>query len=422
MSSLTPIHLPSLGEGVFEATLQSWLKKPGEALEKGEGFCVVSTDKVDTEIPAPVAGYFHRSYVNEGDTLSVGAKLATVASEPITRASAAHGLGPEHDHQKTPVASTTRGAVEAASSHSFESEAALPAVFHGLYAQKSPASTALSSANAPPSVGPYQQAEAELLEGVPVQRVPLARWQRRMSERTSSSLVVSPHVTSSMDMPLCAVLRWRERYRKEHGKAPPSLTAFFLHALAQCLPKHPLFLASVDGADLLMKTQVHIGVAVASRQGGIIIPVIRHATRHDLFSLSEALTQLVGKAHTGSLRPEEVTGGTFTLTNPGMFGCKHSTAIIHQPQVAIMNVGGLSHVWEPAYEPAHLQPSDGLRGDFVASKHITGFEKKSTITFSLTFDHRILGGKEAGLLLSELKEFFARPELPALPISPQQVS
>ena len=456
----TKLIMPSMGEGITEATLVKWLKNSGDKVEADEPLLEVSTDKVDTEIPSPHSGFIHQLLVAEGADVSVGSTIALLGDEPPTaRPSGTEGLSEKDAITEVPPASTSHPASD---SHQLKESTSTPvhgygagasgksagednrgtkvnestgerskprsspivrkmAKHHGIrledltgtglngrltkrdvesYLADLPIQGTLPGPSSPgPTAGQSGQpandlgrvateggdGSTETLDGVTVRREPMSRIRRLTAEHMVRSVQTSPHVTTVFEMNLSKMVglrgRSRGQFERQHG-FKLTYTPMFLHSTVQAIKAHPAVNVSVDGNDILWKDAINIGCAVAI-PSGLIVPVIKGAENLNLTGIAKALHNLVAQARSKSLKPSDVQGGTFSVTNPGMFGSVVSTPIINQPQVAILSIGAIVE------KPVII---DGM------------IAVQPTCQIGLTFDHRVIDGEGGARFLATLKK------------------
>lgn len=427
MSNVTEVLMPLMGEGVHEATLTNWLVKEGAKIEKDSPLLELSTDKVDTEIPAPASGYLVKIICTVGTTVKVGQVLAQIASSPDATVSAPSAGDAQSSAAKVPateVPSVTLNATAGSQGQSESDESPLrssPLVrkiakdkgidlgqvsgsgMHGRITKKdildfaeNPTAAAAPSAPAKsemPAVPTQSQAQLsttkvgseELLEGVAVRREPMTRMRQLIADHMVESVRVSPHVTTVFEMDLHKIWEIREKYKDSFYKNEGfklTLTHFFIHAAVQAIKLHPIVNTSVDGYDILWKKDINVGCAVAL-DNGLIVPVIKKAGDLNLLGIARRMNDLIVRARSKKLKAEDVQGGTFTITNPGGWGSITSNPIINQPQVAILGIGA-----------AVKRPS--VVNDMIAIRPM--------MMMSLTFDHRAIDGEGGAKYLASLKE------------------
>jgi 2-oxoglutarate dehydrogenase E2 component (dihydrolipoamide succinyltransferase) len=433
-----------MGEGITEASLVKWLKKPGEKITKGEPLVEVSTDKVDTEIPSPVDGYVVGTFADEGMTVAVNALLAHIGPTPDAKASPlvkASPVGASTSPAPTPVQSTAVPSRPLANTEP-ESKAVLQPEPHaevganGGKLRSSPlvrklakdrgvdlsqvAGTGLGGritrrdleafvpkpgglvtpSASKDSFGSLQGVPAHLeygrlstkvaegretLEGVPVRREKMSKMRALIAEHMVRSVRTSPHVTTvfEIDMHRAETLRARVKHSFQAKEGfGLTYTAIFAYLASQAIKRHPIVNVSIDGEDILWKDQINLGVAVAI-DSGLIVPVIRNAGELNLTGMAKRLNDIVTRARSKKLVPDDVQGGTFTVTNPGMFGSLVSSPIINQPQVAILSIGAI--IKRPV-----------IIHDMIAVRPL--------VQVGLTFDHRVVDGEGGARFLATFKE------------------
>jgi len=427
--------MPQMGESIVEGTLTKWLKKPGEHVERDEPLFEISTDKVDTEIPSPAAGTLSEVLVDEGKTVgihtivarieeggngaappaSVQAKAAPplqrtappppppaqeaapappvpavprVADVPLAPAPEPGGpLSPlvrrmarEHNIDLNRVCGTGAGGritkqdVEAYLAQAAAAPAAPPAAV----TQAPPPTTAVRPAPPPlPPLAPAVQAKARI--------EPMSTMRMKIAEHMVLSVRTSPHVTTVHRVDMTKVAKMRERYKADvQARYGFSLTylPFVTRAAVVALRQYPLLNASLDGNNIIYHNEINIGIAVAL-ENGLIVPVIRGADEKNVLGLQHSIVDLSTRARSRQLKPEEVQGGTFSITNFGSFGSVMGTPIINQPQVAILGVGTVDKT------PVVIDDAIGIR---------------SLSYLSCTFDHRLIDGALADQFMTRLKQ------------------
>jgi 2-oxoglutarate dehydrogenase E2 component (dihydrolipoamide succinyltransferase) len=432
----TNVVMPQMGESIAEGTIVRWIKKVGDNVDRDEPLFEISTDKVDAEIPSPGAGVLTEIKVKEGETVAVNSVVAVIggnpAGTPAGSASAPDGAtaGPA-PASPSPGPS---GMPEAAVGQP-ETAAAAPAVteapgsIEDLRRQKSsplvrkiarehdvdirqingtgisgrvtkedilgfiksgPKSTATPS---PVAAKPGGHIPA-YKPGDKVQIVPMTIMRKKIAEHMVLSAHTSPHVYSVYEVNFHRVWQLRDKKKAEYERNGSKLTftAIIAKAIVDALRAFPVVNASIDGENIVYKKDINLGIAVALEQG-LIVPVIKNADEKNLLGLSRAIEDLASRARSKKLNPDEVQGGTFTITNPGIFGAVYGLPLINQPQVAILGVGAIE-------KRAVVVQADASGGradnDAIAIR--------PTCHLSLGYDHRLIDGADAGRFLSYIKE------------------
>ena len=442
------IIMPQMGESIAEGTLSKWLKKVGDEVKRDEPIFEISTDKVDAEIPAPAAGVIAEIIVKEGETVAVQTVVARLETEkgaaigkPETTApsadasNAADGsksgpksttpTSPAPQREATPAPASTRqqpAAPAIAASHtgngnSFEDRVRTKssplvrkiAAEHGVNIASlqgtgvagrvtkrdllgfiesgAPGTAAPAGARFAPAAG-HALPLPEAWPGDVVE--PMSKMRALISDHMVASRHTSAHVTSFIEIDFTRVARIRAKKRAEFEAATgQKLTymPFIIKAVTQGLQAFPVMNSSVAGTNVIYRKQINIGVAVAL-DWGLIVPVIKRADDLSLSGITRALNDLAARARAKKLSPEEVQEGTFTITNPGVFGSLMGTPIINQPQVAILGVGAIEK------RPKVLPGADGE--DTIAIR--------TCAYFSISFDHRIIDGAVADQFLAFVKK------------------
>ncbi len=424
------IIMPQMGESIAEGTLSKWLKKVGDEVKRDEPIFEISTDKVDAEIPAPAGGVLAEILVKEGETVAVQtvvARLETEKGAAVSAPAASPSASPPAQREATPASAPARQerpAPAIAVSHSgngnsFEDRVRTKssplvrkiAAEHGLNiasmqgtgvagrvtkrdivgfidsgvaTPRAPGVGAGGWTGGPPHALPLPQPWAgDVVE-------PMSKMRSLISEHMVASRHTSAHVTSFIEIDFTRIARIRAKKRAEFEAATgQKLTymPFIIKSVTQGLREFPVINSSVAGTNVIYRKQINIGIAVAL-EWGLIVPVIKHADDLSLSGITRALNDLAERARAKKLSPEEVQEGTFTITNPGVFGSLMGTPIINQPQVAILGVGAIEK------RPKVLPGADGE--DTIAIR--------TCAYFSISFDHRVIDGAVADQFLAYLKK------------------
>jgi len=401
----TDVVMPQMGESITEGTIVRWIKKVGDKVDLDEPLFEISTDKVDAEIPSPAAGVLSEIRANEGDTVTVNSVVAVigaadaVVTAPPEAASPAVSSGVQ---PKTPVpaAAAAPAATHAqpAVAHSTEElmrERSSPLVrriakehhvdisqIHGTgIAGRVTKHDILEYLEQEGQVGRDGQDGQDTHDGDRVEKMSVMR--KKIAEHMVLSRRTSAHVHSVFEVNFSRIAEIRAAKRAEYEQAGEKLTylAFIIKAVADALQAVPVINASLAGENVVYHNDINIGVAVAL-DWGLIVPVIKQAGGRDLLDLSRAIADLAGRARAKQLKPEEVSGGTFTVTNPGVFGASFGLPIINQPQVAILAIGAIDKRPAVVNNALAVQTMGNL---------------------TLGFDHRIIDGAVADGFMSRVK-------------------
>jgi 2-oxoglutarate dehydrogenase E2 component (dihydrolipoamide succinyltransferase) len=444
------VPMPQMGESIAEGTVSVWLKKVGEKVERDEPIMEISTDKVDAEIPSPVAGVLAEIVVSEGATVEVGTIVAYVETDlnagvgaPSAPAQpAAAQAAPSAAAQPAPAAAVaapaaehgTNGGPETAEERLRRKSTPLVrriAAEHGVelsavhgtgragrvtkddvldfVAQQRQAPAAAAAPAAPVAPAPRPQPAAapagggtfswdefygtvrhpEVAVGATDRVEPMSRMTSIIAQNMVLSRRVSPHVHSYFEVDYSRIDQVRAKNRRtwEEQGVKVTYTAFIAKAVAQALREHPVINAAVSGNNIVYRGEVNLGIAVALDHG-LIVPVVKNADELSLVGLSRRITDLATRARNRKLTPDEIQGGTFTITNPGIFGTVIGFPIINQPQVAIMGVGGV--------EKRPVVVTDEYGHDAIVARK-RGF-------ISLGYDHRVVNGADGDQFLARVKQ------------------
>ncbi len=444
------VVMPQMGESIAEGTLAKWLKKVGDTVKRDEPIFEISTDKVDAEIPAPSAGVLAEILVTEGQTVPIqtvvarleteaGAVAAPAAPAPAAPAAAAAPPVPAAPaapaKPAAPAAPAVPTAAVASADESLEDRLrrrSTPVVRkiaaeHGLDIAAIPGSglagrvtkqdvlsfiesggdgaAAPAAQPSAPAAAPAPVAAAAPVQpvagGVAVIPGPVVEpWEgdrveqwSRIRKLTADHMImsrrVSPHVSSLIEIDYTRVAQVRAKRKAEFAERGVNLTflAFVIKAVAENLRKHPIVNSAVMGESTIFRREVNIGIAVAL-DWGLIVPVVRHADELNLLGLARAIQDLADRARNKKLSPDEVQKGTFTVTNPGVFGTVVGLPIINQPQSAILAVGAIEK------QPAVITQPDGTDTIAIRTKGI----------LALSFDHRVVDGADADRFLADVKK------------------
>ncbi|MCL4849093.1 MAG: 2-oxo acid dehydrogenase subunit E2 [Acidobacteria bacterium] len=360
----TNVVMPQMGESVAEGTLVRWIKKVGDAVDRDEPLFEISTDKVDAEIPSPAAGTLTEIRVKEGETVPVDSVVAVIrqageAAPPLASAAPRQeAAGPAEAEAAAPAPppSPESGRDDLrrqkssplvrriASEHDIDISRLQGSGIGGRVTKKDILKHLEDRATAPAAQvgGDALHAPPAFRPGERVEIVPMSVMRRKIAEHMIVSKRTSAHVHSVFEIDFARVAKIREQKKAEYERVGAKLTfmSFIAKAVCDGLRHVPVINASVDGDHIVYKQDINLGIAVAL-DWGLIVPVIRNADEKNLLGLSRAILDVATRARAKQLKPEEVQGGTFTITNPGVFGTLFGMPIISQPQVAILGVGAI---------------------------------------------------------------------------------
>lgn len=441
------VIMPKLGESIIEATITRWIKQPGEMIEEDDAIVEIATDKVDSEIPSPVEGKLIELKYKEGDVVEVGKVIAIIDTEP---GSAGSDPVPSSEIKETKSPEPQSLTPEAKQDTALPSEPLTDnaAISEGLddsdrfysplvkniaktegitsselnsikgtgkegRVTKNDLLTYLETRNIPPQkevVKDVADAKAEPVKETvkpstakPTpsitahqgdEIVEMDRMRRLIADHMVMSKQVSPHVTSFIEVDVTNMVKWRESVKDEflkREKEKITFTPIFIEAATQALKELPGVNASVDGYNVILRKNINIGLAAALPSGNLIVPVIKNADQKSLLGLAKEVNSLAEKARKGKLDPDDIQGGTFTITNLGTFGSITGSPIINQPQVAILGLGVIKK------KPVVLETEFG---DVIAIRHM--------VILSLAYDHRVVDGALGGMYLQKVQQILER--------------
>ena len=422
------VVMPQMGVSVSEGTVTKWLKQEGESIEADEPLLEISTDKVDTEVPSPGSGVLTEILVQEGETVEVGTKLAVIGGDGAAAASGPEPQSPETTPEPAPQApaeapapqqpepaqaAQTNGktfvspvVAKIASEHGVD-PSQVPGTGRGGRVTKKDILSFIESgapaARAQPAVPPQPAAPAQAAPAparpaapAPAQAgesfEPMTAMRKGIAEHMRRSLDTSAHVTSAIEVDMSKVSAIRAKLKQEYQQSygvNPTYLIFVARAAAETLREYPWINGEIRGEQIVTRNYVNLGFAVELQDGkGLIVPVVKNAEGLNLLGMAKAVTDIAQRARDKKLLPDEVQGGTFTITNPGGYGTFHGTPVISQPQAAILGT------YAVVKRPWVVQ--DEFGEDAIAIRPI--------MNLTLTYDHRLVDGALAGRFLRDLRE------------------
>jgi len=420
--------MPKMGESIIEGTILTWLKKEGDSIEADESVLEVATDKVDTEVPATHGGILKKILAKEGDVVAVGSAIAIIEinAEASNDTPAAHATAKEVLVQAAPAltASLITAAEPEAPSHSdgrfysplvrsiakeegistdelsrisgsgAEGRVTKQDMLDYLAARSNGHSKNTGVTKTPPSISQPKVAPSitggdELIE--------MDRMRKMIATRMVESKRISAHVTSFVEADMTNIVLWREKnkeaYKAKYGEGI-TFTPFFIDAVAKAIRDFPMINISVEGDHILKKKDINIGMAVALPSGNLIVPVIKNADQLNIVGISKKVNDLANRARNNKLTADDVTGGTYTVSNVGSFGNIMGTPIIPQPQVAILAIGAI------VKKPAVVETPTG---DVIAIRH--------KMFLSHSYDHRVVVGSLGGMFVRRVADYLEEFDL-----------
>ena len=422
----TPVTMPQLGESVTEGTITRWLKAEGDEIEKDEPLAEVDTDKVNAELPSPVAGKIEKLLVSEGTTVDVGTEILLVATDgdssaeaqpredmaaaapteefPAADTEATPATREDGEKQRAGEAGNGRGTVEDAASLRLRRSSPvvrrlaeehdvdiseIPGTGTGGRVTKKDIESYIREREAQPEAAPAAttQAPPEVYEGDEVLQLTSIR--RAIAARMAASKKEIPHAWTLVEVDMTGLAALREREKAafaEREGIKLTYLPFIVRAAVEGLKEYPVLNSAWDGDRIVLRKNINIGIAVDLEEGALIVPVIRGADELNIVGLARRIDEVVKRARSRQLSPEDVSGGTFTVNNPGALGSVASTPIINHPQAAILQAEAV--VKRPVVV-------DGAGGDAIAIRSMMNLE--------VSFDHRILDGGVALRFLNAVK-------------------
>lgn len=448
--ALVKMVMPKMGESVMEATIINWLKKEGDRVEQDEYILEVATDKVDTEVPATHAGILKQILAKEGEVVPVGQVIAVIETEPGSDESTpdlsveSATINGQKDKQSSaaPIVSEPVGAhlqnvskpqdgrfysplvmnIARTEGIALEELERVPGtgkngrvtkadILNYLSQRRQMAATTTQpiAEKIPQQNQAFAQVAAlqngelsvEIFTRIrPAQPIPIYdgdeilemdRMRKIIAQRMVESKHISPHVTSFVEADVTNLVYWRRKIKDEFQKKENDTITFMpmiVEAVVKALKDYPMMNVSVDGDKIIKRRDINIGIAVALPSGNLIVPVLKQADRYNLVGLAKALNDLARRARENKLKPDELTGGTYTISNVGSFGNVMGTPIIMQPQVGILAVGAIRK------KPAVIETPTG---DVIGIRHM--------VFLSHSYDHRVVDGALGGMFVRRVADY-----------------
>jgi 2-oxoglutarate dehydrogenase E2 component (dihydrolipoamide succinyltransferase) len=421
------IRLPKMGESVTEATITNWLKQVGDAVALDEPLVEVATDKVDNELPSEAAGILVKQLFQKDEVAQVGDVIAILSTdgastaEPKATTQAVENTPvstPDTVAVNTPAANTVSTTAISSSSRVFSplvksiasqeglSQAELDGIVgtgaEGRVTKKDILAHLAGRTNQPvapltPPVSAVTKTNDQKTAPIPViasgtdEIIEMDRMRKLIADHMVMSKSVSPHVTSFVEADVTNIVNWRNKVKKEFFNREGeniTFTPIFIEAVVRAIQDFPMINVSVNGTTIIKKKDINVGMATALPSGNLIVPVIKNADRLSLTGLTKSVNELANSARNNKLKPEDIQGGTYTITNVGTFGNVMGTPIINQPQVAILALGAIRKV------PAVIETPEG---DFI------GIRQKMFLSHS--YDHRVVDGALGGQFVRRVADY-----------------
>ncbi|GAB3203639.1 2-oxoglutarate dehydrogenase E2 component (dihydrolipoamide succinyltransferase) [Pontibacter aydingkolensis] len=441
--ALVEMVMPKMGESIMEGTVLKWLKNVGDTIEQDESVLEVATDKVDTEVPAIQGGVLKEILVQEGDVVAVGAPIAIIstngedtgaaapAASEAPAVAAPQATAPQETAAPAATASSAAKLDQPASGRFYSPLVLNIAREEGISMQEleyvpgtgsegrvskkdimaylqnrgaepqqaaapqappqaqSQASAAAPTPAAQPQAAPQVKPAASY--GGNVELIEMDRMRKMIADRMVDSKRISPHVTSFVEADVTNIVNWRNKWKNEYKKREGenlTFTPIFIDAIAKAIKDYPMINVSVDGGTIIRHKDINIGMAVALPSGNLIVPNIKNADQLNLNGLTKKVNDLANRGRMNKLTPDDLAGGTYTVSNVGSFGNVMGTPIIMQPQVAIMAVGAIKK------KPAVIETPEG---DLIGIRHF--------MYLSHSYDHRVVDGSLGGMFVRRVADY-----------------
>ncbi len=411
------LKLPKMGESVAEATITSWLKEVGDTIEMDEAIVEIATDKVDSEVPSEVEGTLVEVLFEKDEVVAVGATIAIietavdavsdaetpkevievtavektienaieVVATPISKISESGKFYSPLVRNIAKTEGITMAELETISGSGKDGRVAKNDILSFLENRKS----GTIKSNEEKAISPIQKATPVSVNGED-EIIEMTRMGKLISKHMVNSVQTAAHVQSFIEIDVTNIVKWRIKvkddfYKREGEKL--TFTPILMHAVAATIRKYPMINIAIDGDHIIKRKNINLGMAAALPDGNLIVPVIKNADQLNLVGMTKSVNDLANRARNNALKPDEIQGGTYTVTNVGGFGSVMGTPIINQPQVAILALGAIRKV------PAVIETSEG---DFI------GIRQKMFVSHS--YDHRVVNGALGGMFIKTLKE------------------
>ena len=421
--------LPSMGEGVMEATIISWLYNEGDMVKEDDSVVEIATDKVDSDVPTPVSGKIVKILKQKDEVAKIGEAIAIleIAGEGSASTESAPAAAAQPDAE---TLKTIEEPLQVAAPVALSGDLNLSPLVKSIVQQENISETELKTikgsglenritkedilayvANrgnqaAPVAAVPVQEAPKAATPTAPVtpisvaagdEIIPMDRMRKIIAENMVKAKQIAPHVTSFIETDVTNVVKWRAKHKAAFEKREGEKLTFmpiFIKAVVKAIQDFPMINVSINGENIIKKKNINIGMATALPDGNLIVPVIKNADQLSLSGLAKAINDLAYRARNKKLKPEDTQGATYTISNVGSFGNLMGTPIIPQPQVAILAIGAI------VKKPAVLETADG---DVIAIRNL--------MFMSHSYDHRVVDGSLGGMMLKHVHDYLENWDL-----------
>jgi 2-oxoglutarate dehydrogenase E2 component (dihydrolipoamide succinyltransferase) len=409
------VVMPKLGESIIEATITKWMKAVGETISEDEPIVEIATDKVDSEIPSPVEGVLKKLLYKEGDIVPVGEIIAiiqmgdddgsidSIEDQPVATVNTPEApaqISPEQAvAQPFPATESASGRFYSPLVRNIARQENIPMAELDSLAgtgkegrlTKEDLLNHLKSRGSAPAASTPAHIPVAVATGAGDQVIEMDRMRKLIADHMVNSVKISPHVTSFVEVDMTNIVAWRNKQKDllmKRDNEKLTYTHVFLEVMARAVKDYPMVNSSVDGNKIIIRKNINIGMAVALPSGNLIVPVIRNADQMNMLGLVKKVNDIADRARNNKLVPDEIQGGTITLTNLGSFGTLMGTPIINQPQTAIIAVGSITK------RPVVLETP---QGDVIAIRNM--------MYLSISYDHRVIDGALGGKFIYRMKEY-----------------
>lgn len=422
--ALVELIMPKMGESIMEATILSWLKKPGDKIEQDESVLEVATDKVDTEVPSTHGGILKEILAKQGEVVKVGKAIAIISTEgnedKTTDAPAKEtkAVEPTSVEKKDTVQVVSNGSPAPVVADFKTASRFYSPLVKNIAKEESISVAELETITGSGSDGRVTKKDIlsyvqnrKLGQSISVQQkssaplvpasinagdeiIQMDRMRKMIAERMVDSKRTAPHVTSFVEADVTNIVFWRNKMKNEFQKREGdslTFTPIFIEAVVLAIKDYPMINIQVDGDRIIKKKDINIGMAVALPSGNLIVPVIKNADQYNITGLAKVVNDLAKRARENKLKPDELTGGTYTISNVGSFGNVMGTPIIMQPQVGILAVGAIQK------KPAVIETP---YGDAIAIRH--------KMFLSHSYDHRVVDGSLGGSVVRRIADYLEK--------------
>lgn len=418
MAKEIKVILPPMGEGITDARITRWLVKVGDKIEVEQPLVEIATDKVDSEVPSTTTGIVKELLFNEGDSPQVGQAIAVIGTEGEAEEPAEEESKVEVESFEPEIVKLSENTVEFTQNEQGEIHVGLSPLVRKIAKEEGISDSELNQINGSglngrlnkddilgyirkrdTRIGEIESKTIEAVQstmnvpnetGARHEVMPMDRMRKLIAEHMVMSKHTSAHVTSFIEVDVTSMVEWRNKtkdnFQKREGEKL-TLTHLFAEATVQAIKQHPLVNSSVDGDKIIIKKDINLGIATALPSGNLIVPVVKNTDRLNLLGFAKSINDIAARARDNKLKPDEIQGGTFTVTNFGMFDTLTGTPIINQPQVAILAIGSIKK------RPVVIETQ---QGDLIGIRQMC--------ILSLSYDHRIVDGALAGNFLKTIRD------------------